>query len=97
MCAISMEELNVIGLKEALKIALSKIDPDNKRPLHVSFDIDALDPLEAPSTGTPGQFHYILCLCPCLALKVIDYLLDVIDHFIRFILSVSCRLQCEEA
>ena len=35
-------------------MALRKIDPDNNKSLHVSFDIDSLDPLEAPSTGTPG-------------------------------------------
>jgi len=37
-----------------IHMALNKIDPHNSRSLHVSFDIDALDPLEAPSTGTPG-------------------------------------------
>lgn len=37
-----------------MHMALNKIDPHNSRSLHVSFDIDALDPLEAPSTGTPG-------------------------------------------
>lgn len=25
------------------------------RPLHVSYDIDSLDPKETPSTGTPGE------------------------------------------
>lgn len=54
MCALSMEEVHGIGVKEAVKYALSRIDPRNKRQVHVSFDIDALDPLEAPSTGTPG-------------------------------------------
>lgn len=38
-----------------MHMALNKIDPHNSRSLHVSFDIDALDPLEAPSTGTPGN------------------------------------------
>ena len=55
MCALSMEEVHGIGIKEAVKYALSRIDPRNKRHIHVSFDIDALDPLEAPSTGTPGR------------------------------------------
>lgn len=36
-------------------MALNKIDPHNEKSLHVSFDIDSLDPLEAPSTGTPGM------------------------------------------
>lgn len=34
-------------------MALKKINPDGTRPLHLSFDIDALDPSEAPATGTP--------------------------------------------
>ena len=25
------------------------------RPIHVSYDIDSLDPKETPSTGTPGK------------------------------------------
>ena len=48
-----MEEVHGMGIKEAVKYALSMIDPRNQRNIHVSFDIDALDPLEAPSTGTP--------------------------------------------
>lgn len=53
ICALSMEEVHEMGMKEAVKYALSQIDPENARNLHVSFDIDALDPAEAPSTGTP--------------------------------------------
>lgn len=34
-------------------MALNKIDPNESKSLHVSFDIDSLDPLEAPCTGTP--------------------------------------------
>ena len=49
-----MEEVHNMGIKEAVKYAMDRIDPENNRHLHVSFDIDALDPLEAPSTGTPG-------------------------------------------
>jgi len=43
-----------LGIHDVMHMALNKIDPHNSRSLHVSFDIDALDPLEAPSTGTPG-------------------------------------------
>jgi len=55
ICALSMEEVHEMGMKEAVRYALSHIDSENKRYLHVSFDIDALDPSEAPSTGTPGK------------------------------------------
>ena len=52
-------DLNVSALHsfQCVRQALQKIDPENKRSLHVSFDIDALDPLEAPATGTPGKHN----------------------------------------
>jgi arginase len=37
-----------------VKRALHLINPNGDRPLHVSFDIDSLDPSEAPATGTKG-------------------------------------------
>ncbi len=70
MCALSMEEVHGIGVKEAVKYALSRIDPRNKRQVHVSFDIDALDPLEAPSTGTPGNIPLIQLI---LELRLIEF------------------------
>ncbi|OXU22802.1 hypothetical protein TSAR_004606 [Trichomalopsis sarcophagae] len=51
--AFGMEDVERFGIHEVVNMALRKIDPDNNRSLHVSFDIDSLDPLEAPSTGTP--------------------------------------------
>lgn len=50
-----MEEVHEMGMKEAVRYALNHIDAENKRNLHISFDIDALDPFEAPSTGTAGN------------------------------------------
>lgn len=38
-------------------MALDRIDPEGLKSLHVSFDIDSLDPLEAPSTGTAGIYN----------------------------------------
>jgi arginase len=42
------------------------VNKDLKRPIHLSFDVDALDPSVAPSTGTPvrggltfREGHYI--------------------------------------
>lgn len=32
-------------------MAMDHIDPKNNRDYHISFDIDALDRREAPSTG----------------------------------------------
>ena len=33
-------------------MALRAVDPQAKSPIHLSFDIDALDPAVAPATGT---------------------------------------------
>jgi arginase len=50
--AFSMTDVDRAGMpavmKEALEIALS-----GGRPIHVSFDMDGIDPSEAPGTGTP--------------------------------------------
>ncbi|XP_054015133.1 arginase, hepatic [Hylaeus anthracinus] len=51
--AYGMEDVERYGIHDVVNMAVNKIDPDDSKSLHVSFDIDSLDPLEAPSTGTP--------------------------------------------
>lgn len=36
-----------------MDMTLSYLTGGEKRPLHLSFDVDALDPSVFPSTGTP--------------------------------------------
>jgi len=50
--AFGMAEIEKYGIHTVLNMALDKIDPDSNKSIHVSFDIDSLDSLEAPSTGT---------------------------------------------
>jgi arginase len=50
-----MRDIERMGIEKVAHRALEAINPDGKRKLHVSFDIDALDPLYANSTGTPVQ------------------------------------------
>ncbi|XP_055595716.1 arginase, hepatic [Uranotaenia lowii] len=50
--AFGMREVEQYGIREVMKMALERIDPEGKKSLHVSYDIDSLDVLEAPSTGT---------------------------------------------
>jgi len=54
--SFSMREVDEFGIREVTRRALEIINPDKKLPLHVSLDIDVLDPSEAPATGTrvPG-------------------------------------------
>lgn len=39
------------GIGRVMEMALAHIGADT--PIHLSFDVDALDPMWAPSTGTP--------------------------------------------
>ena len=47
------QDIDKLGIHEVIARSLDKINPKLKRKIHVSFDIDAIDPLWAPSTGTP--------------------------------------------
>lgn len=51
--AFGMEEIETYGIDACVNMAFEKLDPDKQKSIHVSFDIDALDAFEAPSTGTP--------------------------------------------
>lgn len=53
--AFGMEDVESYGISTVVNMALDRIDPEQNRSLHVSFDIDSLDALEAPSTGTAGK------------------------------------------
>lgn len=50
--AFSMTEVDRFGMARVMEEAL-RIAGGDRRPLHVSFDLDAIDPTEAPGTGTP--------------------------------------------
>lgn len=50
--AFGMEDIENHGISTVVDMALNRIDPEHKKSIHVSFDIDSLDSLEAPSTGT---------------------------------------------
>jgi arginase len=48
-----MRDIEKMGIEKVMHRALEILNPTGEKHLHVSFDIDALDPLHAPSTGTP--------------------------------------------
>lgn len=56
-----MKDVDLHGIHKVTQMALKRICPGNKRPLHVSYDIDALDVNEVITTGTPGRNKYWLC------------------------------------
>ncbi|GJQ84107.1 hypothetical protein Trydic_g12081 [Trypoxylus dichotomus] len=55
-----MFDIQRYGIDAVVSSALDKMDPHHKKAIHVSFDIDSLDPLEAPSTGTPVRGGLLL-------------------------------------
>ncbi|KAF1322703.1 Arginase, partial [Globisporangium splendens] len=50
--AFSMQEVDRYGIGKTMEMALDHLCGQKERPLHMSYDIDAVDPLLAPSTGT---------------------------------------------
>jgi arginase len=51
--AFSMHEIDRYGIGKVVEMALDHVNPNKDLPIHLSFDVDALDPSVAPSTGTP--------------------------------------------
>jgi arginase len=65
--AFSMHEVDKYGIGKVVEMALDHVNPNRDLPIHLSFDVDALDPSVAPSTGTPVRLipsviHVFLCL-----------------------------------
>ncbi|WFD32994.1 arginase [Malassezia sp. CBS 17886] len=65
----SMHHIDKYGIGKVVEMALDHVNGSTgrrSRPIHLSFDVDALDPSVAPSTGTPvrggltfREGHYI--------------------------------------
>lgn len=50
--AFTMTDVDRFGMARIVEEALRIASPDH-RPIHLSFDMDGIDPTEAPGTGTP--------------------------------------------
>jgi len=66
VAVFTMHEVDRYGIGEVVDMALHRINPHSDRPVHLSFDIDAVDPTYAPGTGTCSrgglsfrEAHYI--------------------------------------
>lgn len=51
--AFTMTDIVEMGITKVVQEAIRAISPSQKKPIHLSFDIDGLDPRDAASTGTP--------------------------------------------
>jgi arginase len=47
--AYSMHEVDKYGIGKVVEMALDHVNPKREKPIHLSFDVDALDPTVAPS------------------------------------------------
>lgn len=50
--AFSMYHVDKYGIGKVVEMALDAINPDRSRPVHLSYDVDAIDPSFVPATGT---------------------------------------------
>jgi len=62
----TMADVDRYGIGPVMEMALERVDPKERLPLHLSFDIDSIDPTYAPGTGTKSrgglsyrEAHYI--------------------------------------
>lgn len=53
IACFTASDIERMGIVSVVQQALQRIDPDSQRRIHLSFDIDGVDPILAPSTGTP--------------------------------------------
>lgn len=49
----TMRDIDEFGIREILSQAINQLKHQEK--IHVSFDLDVMDPLDAPGVGTPSQ------------------------------------------
>jgi arginase len=62
--ALSMHHVDKWGIGKCVDICLDHINPNRDLPIHLSFDVDALDPSVAPSTVSDDEDDYNLyCYC----------------------------------
>jgi arginase len=50
--ALTMRHIDQWGMKEVMEQAITRASRGGVKQIHVSFDVDAVDPKEAPGTGT---------------------------------------------
>jgi len=48
----SMTEVDKFGIGKVMEMALDHVNPKRDKPIHLTYDVDAIDPLVVPSTGT---------------------------------------------
>lgn len=52
IAAFSMYHVDKYGIGKVVEMALDKVNPNRDCPVHLSYDVDAIDPSFVPATGT---------------------------------------------
>lgn len=52
IAAFSMHHVDKYGIGKVVDMALDAVNPDRTSPIHLSYDVDAIDPSFVPATGT---------------------------------------------
>ena len=48
----TIDHIDSLGIGEVMKQTVNYLDPENKSPFHISFDVDGIDPDSLGQTGT---------------------------------------------
>lgn len=87
-----MHDVREKGLQRAIIDLLAAVDPQNNRRIHLSFDVDGIDPEYTPSTGTPVPGGLTLDQ----AIQVVEMIRQTGRLFSMDIVEVNCKLGSEE-
>lgn len=100
----TMEDIDVLGMREVMKRSL-EIAGSHTDGIHLSFDLDALDPSEAPGVGTPvkggltyREAHLVAeMVADCSKLCSIEFvelnpILDIQNRTGELAISLICSL-----
>lgn len=62
-----MDHVLELGIGETVRQAINYLDPEGNKPFHISFDVDAIEPVNCFATGTkfrgglrPIEANYIV-------------------------------------
>lgn len=51
--AFSMYHVDKYGINEVVRMAMAAVNPSGNEPIHLSYDVDGIDPMYVAATGTP--------------------------------------------
>ncbi|GAB5357202.1 hypothetical protein AAMO2058_000354000 [Amorphochlora amoebiformis] len=90
--AYTMYEVDRYGIGNVMEHCLNHLSPDNSNPVHLSYDIDAVDPDFAPATGTMVRGGFTLREAHYIAERIAETgMLGSMD-----IVEVNPSLSCAE-